>query len=293
MKKLLLIINPRAGTLKANKYLADIIGVFNRGGYDVTAYVTKARGDAARVARERAKEVDLIVCCGGDGTFNETVSGLLESGERTPIGYIPCGSTNDFAHTLGLPSDVVEAAIRIVRGKPRALDIGRFGERYFSYVASFGAFTKTSYATSQTVKNALGHMAYLLGGVKELNHLQSEHVRMKLDGKVLDGYYLFGAICNSTSIGGVLKLDPSRVDLSDGKFEILLVRAPKDFDEVKECVRAVMDHSFNCRMMTFLSARDITVCANPDMNWTLDGEMAQGVKKLRVENLHRAIRLVR
>lgn len=293
MKKMLLIVNPCAGMRKANRYLADIIAVFNRADFDVITYITQNRGDAVRAAQTRAEEMDLIVCCGGDGTFNETVSGLLSSGAETPIGYIPSGSTNDFANSLGLPTNVVKAAQRIAEGTPHPYDIGRFGDRFFSYVASFGAFTRASYSTPQSVKNALGHTAYLLGGIQELSQIHTERVRLELDGQVVEDEFLFGAICNSTSLGGILTLDPKQVDMSDGKFEVLLVRAPQDLSEIAECIQAVQKQQYNCKMITFRSAQHIEVFADPNLSWTLDGEAARGSARLEVENLYHAIQLIK
>jgi len=292
MKKLLLVINPCAGMRKANRHMAEIIEILNRGGWDTTVYVTQARGDAQKVTADRATEFDLVVCCGGDGTFNETVSGLLASGADTPLGYIPAGSTNDFAGSLGLPTNVLESTKRIAEGNPNPYDIGRFNSRFFSYVASFGAFTRTSYTTPQSIKNALGHTAYLLSGIQELSQLRTEHVRLKLDGKIIEDEFLFGAICNSTSIGGIVNLDPKQVDLRDGKFEVLLVRAPKDLAEVAECIQAVQKQKYNCKMITFQSAQHIEVFPRAAMPWTLDGEHCGGSDYIEVENLYHAINLI-
>ena len=173
MKRLLLILNPCSGKKRANRALAEIVSIFNRGGYDVTVYTTAARGDATQVAASRCREFDCVVCAGGDGTFNEVVSGVYAAGSDTPIGYIPAGSTNDFASSMHLSRNLLQAAHDIVEGEPRTLDLGSFNGRCFSYVASFGAFTRASYATSQSVKNALGHLAYVLGGIKELPSIRS------------------------------------------------------------------------------------------------------------------------
>ena len=293
MKKLLLILNPTAGTRKAGKVLPQIIAEFNRAGYDVNTYVTACPGDGKEFVKNRAVEMDLIVCCGGDGTFNETVSGILLSGSNTPVGYIPAGSTNDFAGSLGLSTDPVEAAKNIVSGTPQPYDVGSFNGRHFTYVASFGAFTRSSYATPQSVKNLLGHTAYVLGGISELSQIKKVPMRLELDGEMLEGDYVFGAVCNSTSIGGIAKLDPSQVDLSDGLFELLLVRAPKDLGEIAECINAVQHQQYNCRMMTFRAAKTVTFYPTGDLPWTLDGEMDPGAEKITIDNLQHAIQLVK
>lgn len=292
MKKLLFIMNPYAGMRKANKVLTEILEVFNRADYRVEVYMTSGRGDACTFLENCQEEFDLIVCCGGDGTFNETVSGILKKGISTPIGYIPAGSTNDFAASMGLSSDPVEAAKQIMNGQGEQLDVGSFGDRYFSYVASFGAFTKASYVTPQNIKNALGHMAYVLEGISEMSQIRKEMVRIELDDRVIEDQFLFGAISNSTSVGGVLTLDPGQVDMSDGKFEILLVRAPSDLLEIGECIHALRTQKYNCAMITFCAAEKIKIYANAAMAWTLDGEFEAGHEIVEVENLHNAITLV-
>ena len=293
MKTLLLVVNPYAGTRKIVKYLADIIGIFNRAGYEVLAHMTSGTGDAINIVQQRAKAVDLVVCAGGDGTFNETVCGLLRARANTPVGYLPCGSTNDFANSLHLSTNLLQAAQDIVDGEPAQYDIGTFGDRFFSYVASFGAFTRTSYSTPQSVKNALGHTAYLLAGVQELSQIVKSHIRIVTEDRIIEDDFIFGAISNSTSVGGILTLDPKQVDMADGLFELLLVRAPRDLMEVSECIRALQAQKYNCAMITFLSTPALTVYADPTMPWTLDGERSDGAAQIAVKNLHHAIRLMR
>ena len=292
MKKLLFVMNPFAGTRRANRVLAEVLSVFNRAGYEVLTYMTAGQGDAIREVQARAAEVDLVVCVGGDGTFNETITGVLRSGRDLPVGYLPAGSTNDFAASLHLPTDLLQAARDIVEGEPCCYDVGKFGNRYFSYVASFGAFTRTSYSTPQNIKNALGHTAYLLDGISELSQIKPLHVRFELENEVIDDDFIFGAISNSTSVGGILTLDPRQVDMSDGKFELLLVRAPRDLVELSECIRALRTQKYNCSMLTFRPASRVTVYADPAMAWTLDGEREEGHDCVEVENLHHAIRLL-
>lgn len=292
LKKMLFVMNPYAGIRRANRHLPDIIATFNRAGYQVSAYMTAGQGDGAQMVEQQAGDMDLVVCCGGDGTFNETITGVLRSGADVPIGYIPAGSTNDFAASLHLSSNILQAAQDIVDGVPHPYDVGRFGQRYFSYVASFGAFTKASYATPQNVKNALGHTAYVLEGIQELSQIRKEHVRLELEDEVVEDDFLFGAISNSTSVGGILTLDPKQVDMGDGKFELLLVRAPLEFGEISECIRALQRQEYNCSMLTFRSAKRLKIYASSAMDWTLDGEKEPGHEQVEVENLHHAVRIV-
>ena len=292
LKKLLFIMNPYAGMRKANKHLAEILTIFNRAGFTVTIHMTAGPGDCEKVTMQMAEGADLVVCAGGDGTFSEMVNGLMRLGLDIPVGYIPCGSTNDFANTLHLSKDIEQAALDIVEGQPIEYDVGQFGNRYFTYVASFGAFTRASYATPQNIKNALGHAAYLLGGIQELSQLHKEHIHIETEDQIIDDDFLFGAICNSTSVGGILTLDPKQVDMADGKFELLLVRAPNDILEISECISALQSKKYNCAMVTFLSASRLKITADPDMSWTLDGERGEGASEITITNLQHAIRVM-
>ena len=292
MKKMLFIMNPCSGQKRARRYLPEILQIFSGAGYDVITHMTTSQGDATRVAARLGGEVDLVVCCGGDGTFNETIAGLLSSGRRVPVGYIPAGSTNDFAASMKLPTNVLEAARLAVEGEPVAYDVGKFGDRYFAYVASFGAFTRASYSTPQNVKNALGHTAYVLEGINELSQIRKEHIRMEIDGNVVEDDFLFGAVSNSTSVGGILTLDPATVDMADGLLEILLVRAPRNLMEIHECIQAVQSQKYSCAMITFCSGHRMKIYADPQMPWTLDGEREEGHAQVEVVNQHQAIRLM-
>lgn len=292
MKKMLFIMNPCSGQKRANRFLPEILSTFNEAGYDVLMHMTAGPGDGDKTVRRLGAGMDAVVCCGGDGTFNDVVSGLLHSGLDVPVGYIPAGTTNDFANSLKLPTDVMEATRAIVDGTPVAYDAGKFGDRYFSYVASFGAFTRASYATPQNIKNALGHTAYVLEGIQELSQLRKEHVRMDIGGRIVEDDFLFGAISNSTSVGGILTLDPSQVDMRDGLLEVLLVRAPRNLGELTECIQALKSQKYNCEMITFCSAPRVTVYSDPDMPWTLDGEREEGHGEVVVENQHLAVKLL-
>ena len=291
MKKMLFLMNPNAGQKKAARFLPEILAVFQKGGYEVTIFMTTAPGSGVQIVQPRVADYDLIVCAGGDGTLNETISGVLRSGIDRPIGYIPCGSTNDFAATLKLSTDVVQAAKDIVMGTDQNYDLGTFNGRYFSYVASFGAFTRISYSTPQNMKNALGHMAYVLSGIQELTQIRKIPMSVELDGELVEGEYIFGAVSNATSVGGVITLSSRYVDLRDGKFEVTLVRMPKDMSEVGACIHALQTHDYNCEPITFRSAASVTIRQAPDVVWTLDGERAEGAEVIHIENLHKVLRL--
>lgn len=293
MKKLLFIMNPMAGTKRASRFLSEMINIFNRADFQVEVYITACPGDGRTYVANHCQDTDLVVCCGGDGTYNETVSGLLDCGCHIPVGYIPAGSTNDFANSLKLPLMPIEAAHNIAEGVPQPVDLGKFGDRYFSYVASFGAFTRASYATPQSMKNALGHTAYLLGGISELSQIRATHMKLTVDGEVIEDDFIFGAVCNSTSVGGILTLDPNQVDMSDGLFEVFLIRAPKDLAELGEFFLSIQKKQYNCKMMRFLAGRKITAECQEQISWTLDGEQAEGAPVIEIENLHHAYSILK
>ncbi len=289
---LLLILNPAAGTRYARRLLPEIIAMFTNYGYACLTFVTEQRGDATRFVEQYGDRAGKIVCIGGDGTFNETITGLLRAGLRVPVGYIPAGSTNDFANSLHLPSDILEAARNIVEGEPVTLDAGRFRERYFAYVASFGAFTRASYETPQNVKNALGHLAYILEGMKDLPTIRPEHVKLVANGEVFEDDYLFGAVSNSTSLGGILTLPQETVDMNDGMFEIMLVHMPKTAAELNEILTAVTSKQYRCGMIDFIRTSRAEVFASSAMDWSLDGEREKGCEHIVIENVRDALRLL-
>ena len=291
MKRNLIIINPCSGKKRANKYMTDIVDVFTKGGYMSTVLTTTQRGDGTLYAAEDAGDFDLVTCIGGDGTFNEVVAGLLESKSGTPIGYIPAGSTNDFASSLGLSSRIVTAAKDIVTGETIPLDIGSFNGRKFSYVASFGAFTQASYATPQSVKNMLGHLAYILEGVTSMTSIKPEHMIIETEDNVYEDDYIFGAVSNSTSLAGILTLDPEYVDMGDGLFELLLVKSPKNLIDLTEIVHMLTTQNYDSGMLTFVNSDRFRVHASEDTPWSLDGEYQEGASEIFIENLHNAINL--
>lgn len=291
-KRVLLILNPISGKKIGKRYLADVLERFCRADYIPTVFVTTGRGHAQELARTHGGAVDLVVCLGGDGTFNEMISGLLDGGHTTPVGYLPCGSTNDFASGIGLKKTIKAATDAILAGEGRRYDVGVFGDRYFTYVASFGIFTRTSYATPQNVKNALGHLAYLLEGVKELSNIRPWHVKFEVDGEVVEGDYIFGAVSNATSVGGVLTLDRQAVDMNDGKLELLLVKMPRNPVELSACIRALAEQQYDTDVITFMSGSAFQVTADSEMEWTLDGEHAQGAASLCIRAQQDAFLLV-
>lgn len=291
-KKLLLIDNPRAGRSKSRSPLFDAMSIFSEAGYLLSVHKTTAAGDAADTAAREGSHYDLVVAVGGDGTLNETISGLMRLEHPPLLGYLPQGSTNDFAASLHISLNPVTAAASIVRHSPTVLDIGRWNERYFAYVASFGAFTKSSYTASQTAKNALGHFAYILEGMKDLDTLRPYRIRLTADGETLDGEYLFGAVCNSTSIGGLMKLDPQRVVLDDGKFEMLLVSHPKTPMDLQALIVSLLNQQYDSQGLVFRHVSHLHLETQEALPWSLDGEYAPSTPVVDIENRQGALQIL-
>lgn len=291
MGMILLIVNPVAGKLRARTALMDVVEVFSAAGLDVNVKLTQARGDARGFARAAKRDVyDRIVCVGGDGTLNETITGAMESGENIALGYVPLGSTNDFAASLGLSKDVGAAAQAALSGEPHLLDVGDFGGlRNFAYIASFGAFTSTSYSTPQYIKNTFGHLAYLLEGVKDIVNIKAYHMSVEADGQRCEGDYIFGAVANSTSIGGIVKLNSAIVDMSDGLFEMCLMKKPMNPNELTMVLTSIMNSDYENRMFDFIHASEIKFTADEPIAWSLDGEEAMGGNEIVIRNVHNAI----
>ena len=293
MKKMLWIVNPHAGRGAMRGKLIDCILTFQEAGFDVTLHVTEGPEDATRVAQARAGEFDRIVCAGGDGTLNETLSGLMQLEQRPLLGYLPCGSTNDFAMSLHLHTMLPAAAEAAATGTPCPLDVGRHNDRYFAYVASFGAFTRSSYSATQAAKNALGHFAYILEGLGDLDSLRPYRCAVDADGERFKGEFIFGAVCNSTSLGGLVKLDPSRVRMDDGKFELLLLRMPKTALDLQNLITAMTRMQYDYPGVILRHVRRVTLTTEENLPWSLDGEYCPSAPRVEIENLPAAIQLVR
>ena len=249
-KKLLLIVNPVSGRIRISSSLFDIIKVFSDGGFRVTVKMTTARGDATKIVAELGDQHDVVVLCGGDGTLNEGIMGVLSAGLTVPVGYIPCGTTNDFAASLGIEREnLKQAALNIVNGKAVPIDIGDFGGmRYFTYIASFGAFTGTSYNVPQVNKNMFGHLAYVMEGLKDLPNIKPIFARVTMDGVSMEDEFIFGSVSNATSIGGMVKIDSDKVDFSVRQGEVHALLGEKLFERAPDsCVLRLPHHRFALR----------------------------------------------
>ena len=293
-KRILLIINPVAGKMKSKNALFNIVQTLCNHDCVPTIHITKRAGEATEVAQREAGNYDVIACCGGDGTLNEVINGVLASGKEADIGYIPAGTTNDFANSVGIPTTIKKAAELIATGEPRKIDVGMCRDKYFSYVASFGAFTAASYGASQAAKNVLGHFAYVLDGVNELTKIKPIELRFEVNGEKHAGEYCFGGITNSTSVGGIVKLKSDLVDMSDGLFEVVMVKMPKNIADLNAIVTAVTASKFeDCRMIDYFRTDSIKITFPENMSMTLDGEEFKCGGDIRIKNLKRKISIIK
>lgn len=292
-KKILFIYNPKSGKAKIRNHLLDIIDVFANAGYLVTAYPTKYQGDAIAAVRDRGKgNFDLVVCSGGDGTLDEVVTGMMQSEEKLPIGYIPAGSTNDFAKNLGISNNMVDAARSIVEGKGFLCDIGKFNGDAFVYIAAFGLFTEVSYATEQNLKNALGHTAYILEGVKSLSSVKTYKMKFESEELCTEGEFIYGMISNSTSVGGFKNITAKDIELDDGKFEVTLVKVPSNLAELNNIGMSLVTRKFDSECVFCFKTSKLRIESEGEVSWTLDGEFGGNHKLVEVTNEHKALEFI-
>ncbi len=292
-KELLMIVNPCSGKARMKTELLSVVQVFSDADYTVTIYTTRDRGDATvYISQNDLEKYDCIVVCGGDGTLNEVVTGLMKSGQSCKIGYIPSGTLNEWSSGLHISRNFVDAAKDIVNGREINLDIGQFGNRYFTYTASFGAFTAASYSAPQNVKNVLGQAAYFFEGIKSLSAIKPIHIRLTCDEKTVEGDYLFGAVSNSLSVGGVVHFDESVVKLNDGEFEVLLIENPDNIIKLQTVIDGILKKELDRPGMAFFHTDSVTIETDEDVSWTLDGEFDPGDKQIVIRNIPNGLRLI-
>lgn len=291
-KKLLFIYNPKAGKGQIRNNLFDIVDIFVKAGYEVTARPTQYAGEAVEIAADRTAKYDLVVCSGGDGTLDEVVTGIMKSVRRRPIGYIPAGSTNDFANSLHIPKSMKQAAVAAVNGRLFACDVGSFNDNTFVYIAAFGLFTEVSYETSQEVKNVLGHMAYLLEGMKKLTAIKSYHLRVTTQDTVIEDDFLYGMITNSISVGGFKGITGKFVDLSDGVFEVTLVKRPKNLEDLNQILGALTMRDIDAAQMYCFKTACLKIESEEEVAWTLDGEFGGRHTEVIIENQKQALNIM-
>lgn len=291
-KKMLFVYNPKSGKGAVRSKLANILEIFTQSGYDVLVHPTTARGDARKTVKRLAEESDIIVCSGGDGTMDQVVMAVMETDPMKTVGYIPSGSTNDFANSLGLPKNMLKCVRGILDEEIYACDVGAFNKKYFVYVAAFGAFTHLAYDTAQNLKNTIGHFAYLTQAGMEVFKLPTYHLHIKADGEEIEGKYTYGMITNSRFVGGIPNITGKAVDMDDGIFEITLVHTPSNPLELTEIFTTLLSKDFlQSPLVEKYKASHIVIRAEEKIDWTLDGEFGGSVMRADIRNLQKALRI--
>lgn len=293
MKKLYFILNLQSGKATISSKLAVVIDMFTKAGYEVTARPTQERMDACAAAKYACGQgFDLIVCSGGDGTFNEVIQGVMRSENKLPIGYIPAGSTNDFARGVGIPRNIIDAVQWIIDGKKYPCDIGSFNDKFFTYIAAFGAFTEVTYETSQQVKNVLGHVAYVLNGISRLKNIKSYHMKITYDDEIIEDNYIFGMVTNSSSVAGLLSLNNFLLD--DGLYEVTLIKTPGNPLDLQRIIHSLLNIDIDIDTAYIKSFRTskIRFECDDELQWTIDGEFGGAYKTVDVCNNKQAIELM-
>ena len=288
---MLFVFNPKAGKGKIKTHLLDIVDIFSSHDYEIIIRSTQAPRDAYEKAKEYANSVDMIVCSGGDGTLDEVVTGIMEAESSVPIGYIPAGSTNDFANSLFMPKNMTKVAEMIMEEELYHCDIGRFNQKTFAYVAAFGLFTDVSYETDQDLKNVLGHVAYVLEGVKRLFDIKSYHMKVTSDEVQAEDDFIVGMITNSRSVGGFKNLTGKNVDMNDGLFEVTLIAHPKNPLQLQEIITALVVAEDNTDLIYSFKTKKLTIESDEEVPWTLDGEFGGDHSYVDIENRHKALNL--
>lgn len=290
-KKMLFIYNPKAGKAQIKNKLADILDIFAKADYEITVHPTQRGREATQIVENMEDIYDLLVCSGGDGTLKEVVSGILRSGRNIPLGYIPAGSTNDFAQSCSLPKDMLKAAHIAVEGYDFACDAGRFNKNTFVYVAAFGLFTNVTYETDQEMKNFLGHMAYVLQGMKSLAAIPSYNMKIMYEDKVIEDDFMFGMVTNAVSVGGFKGITGKHIRLDDGVFEVTLIKRPKTIKALNDLIWSLMNREFDADDMYFFRTGSLVCESKEAVAWTIDGENGGMHFEVEIQNLCKAIRI--
>ncbi len=292
-KKMLLVVNPVSGKKLAKQYMMRMINRFDQAGYNVTACCTQINKNAYDIVKNRGKEFDIVVCCGGDGTLKETVCGIMELGLEIPVGYLPMGSTNDFAKSMNIPTDVFEAVEAIVNGEPKPVDIGKFGDENFIYVAGFGNFTAISYSANQKIKNVIGKNAYYLQAVKDFFRMKPYHARVEADGEFFEGDYFYGAASNSYSVGGMPVLHNMGVEFDDGLHELVLVEMFKNPAELLRLANDMVHKTVADNPNVIIRhCKHIKFMFDEPTPFTLDGEFGGEHLEVEAHSLKHAVNIV-
>ena len=290
--KALLIFNPLSGVAQIKGSLYSIVNLFSKAGYNLNIHATQARGDAFGTISNIGNEYDLIVCSGGDGTLNEVVNGMIACDCKAILGYIPAGSTNDYASSLNLPKNMVKATELIINGEASTYDIGCFNDKHFVYIGAFGAFTQVAYGTPQETKNLVGHLAYVFEGIKSVSSIKAYHMNIKLKDKEYNDSFVYGMVTNSLSVGGIYKLKRDSVKLDDGLFEVMLIKEPKSAIELSSITSYLLGIDNSSELVKIIKTDKICFTSEEALPWTIDGEYGGTLKEVKITNKQKALNII-
>ncbi len=290
--KILFIYNPVAGQLQIKNYLWSILNFFSSEKVEMTVYATQKSKEAYKMVKKKAKKYDRIICSGGDGTLHEVINGMMKADSDKILGYIPAGSVNDFAISLNLPKNMNKAARLALNGQPKGVDVGKFNNKYFIYVAAFGVFTDVAYETTQEMKNVIGRLAYFIQGIKSMTSMKTYRIKMIVDGIESEDDYIYGMITNTSSVGSLFNLSNQHVELDDGLFEVTLIKAPADLIELSSIAPYLLSGKGDNNLVKIFKTNNIEFSVDKSMPWTLDGEYGGKPKEVKIEVIARAINIV-
>lgn len=292
--KTLFIYNPNAGHMQIKYNLYDVLNTLSKEYKDLVVYASEKTKDIVNYVKKNGSKYELIIVSGGDGSLSETVNGIMSLKKKPKLGYIPAGSTNDYASSLKLSKDMKKCAKQIVEHKDiKKIDIGSFNDNYFVYVAAFGAFTEVAYSTSQDIKNAIGHLAYVLNGINSLSKIKSYDLEIETDDETFSGKYIYGMITNSLSVGGLYKLNSKNVKLDDGLFEVMLIERPKDIIELEEITACLLNFKIKTKLVKTFKTKSISIATKQSLSWTLDGEYGGSHFVSKISNIKKAIKIIK
>lgn len=293
MKRVLFVYNPHAGTGVLKPVISDIIDVFVKSGYEVVAYPTQAYRDGYKKVMEMdASQYERVICSGGDGTLDEVVTAMMARKERLPIGYIPAGTTNDFANSLHIPRQIMKAADNAANGENFMCDVGSFNDDTFVYIAAFGLFTDVSYETKQGMKNVLGHLAYVLEGTKRIFNVPSYTMKVRYDDQEIEEEFIYGMVTNSRSVGGFRNMIGKNVVFDDGLFEVTLIKKPRNPLELQEIIASLLIEQVDTKYMYTFKTKHITFESEEEIPWTLDGEFGGSHYEVDIRNCNKELQII-
>lgn len=291
--KVLFIYNPHSGKIALKNHIWDILNTFSVANYDLTVKACNLGVDIAKYVNDVCADYDLIICSGGDGTLNRVINGIVKKDKIVPVGYIPSGSTNDYASSLKLPKTMEKCADAITKGQIYKYDIGKFNEDYFIYVAAFGLFSEVSYATDQNIKNVIGHAAYIVEGIKSLTDVKTYHLKVKSDNEEFEDDFIFGMISNTTSVGGVYDMSKQDVKLDDGLFEVLLVKKPNSILDLNKLGMYFLGNQESNKYIKHFKCKEIEIIPDQEMPWSLDGEYGGLPTDVNIKVCYQKIQIVK